>query len=95
MVCFLFLFFVFFLMIRRPPRSTLFPYTTLFRSKLWLSERRYRWIQRSPAIAAGLADHIWTVDELLTCPLPPPRWTPPKRRGNRSKAMKALIRRWA
>src|SRR3712207_6856740 len=30
----------FFLMIRRPPRSTLFPYTTLFRSKfvLFLSE---------------------------------------------------------
>src|SRR3712207_7538634 len=26
--------FVFFLMIRRPPRSTLFPYTTLFRSKM-------------------------------------------------------------
>src|SRR2546426_12685589 len=29
----MFLFF-FFLMIRRPPRSTLFPYTTLFRSRL-------------------------------------------------------------
>src|SRR2546422_4165046 len=29
----------FFLMIRRPPRSTLFPYTTLFRS---------RWFERSP-----------------------------------------------
>src|SRR5207249_11839069 len=29
---FLFFFFFFFLMIRRPPRSTLFPYTTLFRS---------------------------------------------------------------
>src|SRR5690349_23060718 len=26
-------FFIFFLMIRRPPRSTLFPYTTLFRSR--------------------------------------------------------------
>src|SRR3990172_12597708 len=26
-------------MIRRPPRSTLFPYTTLFRSKTWLSQR--------------------------------------------------------
>src|SRR5580658_10610638 len=26
-------FFLFFLMIRRPPRSTLFPYTTLFRSQ--------------------------------------------------------------
>src|SRR5438128_11727558 len=25
-------FYIFFLMIRRPPRSTLFPYTTLFRS---------------------------------------------------------------
>src|SRR5438445_13887609 len=28
------LYFFFFLMIRRPPRSTLFPYTTLFRSAL-------------------------------------------------------------
>src|SRR6266571_3421631 len=27
------IFFIFFLMIRRPPRSTLFPYTTLFRSR--------------------------------------------------------------
>src|SRR2546430_10409036 len=27
--------FFFFLMIRRPPRSTLFPYTTLFRSPSW------------------------------------------------------------
>ena len=30
--------FFFFLMIRRPPRSTLFPYTTLFRSLLELSQ---------------------------------------------------------
>src|SRR5258708_13090942 len=37
-----FLFF-FFLMIRRPPRSTLFPYTTLFRS-----ERRFRWPLSKP-----------------------------------------------
>src|SRR2546426_8955008 len=27
-------------MIRRPPRSTLFPYTTLFRSHLWHATRR-------------------------------------------------------
>src|SRR2546430_13297892 len=27
-------------MIRRPPRSTLFPYTTLFRSELWRVEER-------------------------------------------------------
>src|SRR5256885_12145381 len=35
-MCYLYVYFVFvfffFLMIRRPPRSTLFPYTTLFRS---------------------------------------------------------------
>src|SRR6266536_5791158 len=30
----MFLLFFFFLMIRRPPRSTLFPYTTLFRSPI-------------------------------------------------------------
>src|SRR5579884_4452323 len=30
--CLIFYFLFFFLMIRRPPRSTLFPYTTLFRS---------------------------------------------------------------
>src|SRR3712207_8170483 len=34
-VCVLFLFF---LMIRRPPRSTLFPYTTLFRSRILSGE---------------------------------------------------------
>src|SRR5260221_11093309 len=32
--------FFFFLMIRRPPRSTLFPYTTLFRSLLGQKFRR-------------------------------------------------------
>src|SRR5436309_8404887 len=31
----LFRIFFFFLMLRRPPRSTLFPYTTLFRSLSW------------------------------------------------------------
>src|SRR5687767_15647288 len=35
-------FLFFFLMIRRPPRSTLFPYTTLFRSSIddWTSDPR-------------------------------------------------------
>src|SRR5258707_5485733 len=32
----------FFLMIRRPPRSTLFPYTTLFRSPKISSHAKYR-----------------------------------------------------
>src|SRR6516225_1564247 len=47
---FLFLFF-FFLMIRRPPRSTLFPYTTLFRSpgtwnRFWRRRARQRRARR-------------------------------------------------
>src|SRR2546430_12377716 len=33
----------FFLMIRRPPRSTLFPYTTLFRSSQVLQQRIEKW----------------------------------------------------
>src|SRR3712207_8299144 len=32
---------IFFLIIRRPPRTTLFPYTTLFRSNLLLSKRAH------------------------------------------------------
>src|SRR3712207_7269968 len=39
-MCGLYVLFFFFLMIRRPPRSTLFPYTTLFRSSV--RERCYR-----------------------------------------------------
>src|SRR2546430_13331586 len=35
-------------MIRRPPRSTLFPYTTLFRSP---KQRRHRLERRAPEIA--------------------------------------------
>src|SRR5688572_31553440 len=42
---------LFFLMIRRPPRSTLFPYTTLFRSR---GTRRGR--RSSPPVHLGGAD---------------------------------------
>src|SRR5438876_7708925 len=31
---------LFFLLFRSPPRSTLFPYTTLFRSGIWMSSGR-------------------------------------------------------
>src|SRR2546423_12004825 len=34
----------FFLMIRRPPRSTLFPYTTLFRSVSWIKHSVDRFV---------------------------------------------------
>src|SRR5258708_19099001 len=41
--------FFFFLMIRRPPRSTLFPYTTLFRSRRRRCPCRPSASSRSPA----------------------------------------------
>src|SRR5712675_3301376 len=43
---FYFFFFFFFLMIRRPPRSTLFPYTTHFRSAGERRARRRDWAAR-------------------------------------------------
>ncbi len=52
-------------------------------------------VQRTPAMAAGLTDHCWSVAELLWHTVPPPRWQPPKRRGRRSKLMQQLIDRWA
>src|SRR5258708_39917158 len=45
---------VFFLMIRRPPRSTLFPYTTLFRSRLRLPSALPARKRALPARAAGV-----------------------------------------
>src|SRR5690348_18247563 len=52
-----FISFFFFLMIRRPPRSTLFPYTTLFRSPVARSRSRpvpadgaRPWSGRSPRV---------------------------------------------
>src|SRR5271167_5105696 len=47
--------FFFFLMIRRPPRSTLFPYTTLFRSSKLSIETRKPW-SRSAATASPTLD---------------------------------------
>src|SRR5438552_18206825 len=43
----------FFLMFRRPPRSTLFPYTTLFRSLRHAAERLLAPPERSPVGRRG------------------------------------------
>jgi hypothetical protein len=54
----------------------------------------HKWLGRTPAMAANLTDHCWTMEELLHYHVPPPRWTPPKQRGRPSQALKALIKRW-
>lgn len=43
--------------------------------------QRRRWQERTPAMAAGLTDHCWTMREWLSQPIPLPPWVPPKRRG--------------
>src|ERR1044071_1247824 len=45
-------------MIRRPPRSTLFPYTTLFRSSAAKSESRFRSASKKPGSFAGFGSLI-------------------------------------
>lgn len=50
---------------------------------------------RTPAMAAGIADHVWTVDELLRHRVPPERWRPAKQWGRRTRAEEAVIARWA
>jgi hypothetical protein len=44
-----------------------------------------KWHERTPAMAAGLTDHPWTIDELLRFQIPLPHWVPPKRRGRPPK----------
>lgn len=55
------------------------------RLPIWLSERRKHWVQRTPAMATGLTDHIWTIEELVTFKVPPIPYVPPKRRGRPPK----------
>ncbi len=44
-----------------------------------------KWLQRTPAMAAGLTDHRWTLRELLHYQVPLPAWVPPIRRGRPPK----------
>src|SRR4051812_20807354 len=44
-----------------------------------------KWLRRTPAMAADLTDHPWTITELLRFQIPVPRWVPPKRRGRPPK----------
>jgi transposase-like protein len=48
----------------------------------------------TPAMAAGITDHCWTMHELLSFHVPLPRWAPPKRRGRPTRVLQRLIERW-
>src|SRR3712207_9563270 len=59
--------FIFFLMIRRPPRSTLFPYTTLFRSApvAGLSALRQLNLEATPVTDLGPLAGLTALEELF------------------------------
>src|SRR2546427_6520670 len=75
--------FFFFLMIRRPPRSTLFPYTTLFRSCSRLAERRVRGGEDRERVARVDADRAGPV-------IAASRASPPRRSGDHDLSVPPL-----
>ncbi|MFN8484288.1 MAG: hypothetical protein U0768_14720 [Anaerolineae bacterium] len=48
--------------------------------------RGRHWLKRTPAIAAGVTDHVWSVHELLCFKIAPPPYPTPKPRGRPTKA---------
>src|SRR6201994_5038140 len=91
----------FFLMIRRPPRSTLFPYTTLFRSSVERAEGR---VAGKPAVARRALLHVGPRSEEhtselqsrlhLVCPLllEKKETSPPSGAGTMAQALGACSR---
>jgi hypothetical protein len=51
-----------------------------------LSDRQHFGFPCTPAMAAGLTDHVWSVSELLRFQIAPAPWVEPKRRGRPRKA---------
>ena len=64
------------------------------RLKLFVGSHGFRWVQRTPAMAAGLTDHQWSPADIFYFKVPPPHWSPPKRRGRPSRETLSLIQRW-
>lgn len=54
----------------------------------------HQWLEQTPAMASGITDHCWTVQELLSFRVPPPRWRPTMPWGRPPNALKAKIARW-
>jgi transposase-like protein len=54
----------------------------------------WKWQERTPAMAAGLTDHRWTMQELWRFQVPLPAWVAPKRRGRPPSARNSRLQRW-
>ena len=56
-----------------------------------LSKAKHMGFPCTPAMAAGLTDHIWSIWELLSYRIAPPPWVPPKQPG-RSKTQAGPVK---
>ncbi len=54
------------------------------------SGARFKWAERTPAMAAGVSDHCWTLKEFLLYQVPPPLWVARKRRGRPPKCSQTV-----
>jgi len=54
-----------------------------------------QWQERTPAMAAGLTDHPWTMQDLLRYQVPLPAWVSAKRRGRPPKPKPQPLRELA
>src|SRR5439155_14657564 len=64
------------------------PHHELSRQAAKAQERRGE-VLLTPAMASGLTDHIWSIQELLSYRVAPVPWVKPKRRGRPKKLIAA------
>ncbi len=50
-----------------------------------------KWLLRTPAMASGLTDHIWSLEELFSYKVAPPPYVIPKRRGRPPKNKSSVV----
>lgn len=58
-----------------------------------LSSSRHLGSPTPPAMAAGLTNRVWSVNDVLTFRVVPPPWVAPKRRGRPPKEQTAVRKR--
>ncbi len=59
-----------------------------------VKDQQKHYVQRTPAMASDITDHVWSVKELMQYRVPPERWKPQKKRGRPSIALINTIQRW-